>query len=141
MAWLDIKYSCGHTARTEFAGPWKERDRKRQWLEEYGLCPNCYKESLEIIRKEKLSQVQVQFPELVGSEKQMAWANKIREDRLIKLLDWIEDKGGLKRLKEESGIESLQEVIDKVLEVNNRYSWIITETSAKTIIEKYQHMF
>lgn len=140
MAWLDVKYSCGHTARTEFVGPWKERDKKREWLEEYGLCPQCYKESVEMVRKEKLSQVQVEFPELVGSEKQVAWANKIREDRLIGLLDWIEAKGGLERLKKESGIESLQEVIDKVLEVNKSYSWLVTETSAKTIIEKYQHI-
>ena len=139
MAWLDIKYSCGHTARTEFAGPWKEREKKREWLEEYGLCPKCYKESMEMVRKENLSQVQLEFPELVGSEKQVAWANKIRENRLIKLLDQIEGMG-LDKAKEETGANNIQEVINKVLEVNKSYSWIVTETSAKTIIEKYQHI-
>lgn len=139
MAWLDVKYSCGHTARTEFAGPWKERDKKREWLEEYGLCPKCYKESMEMVRKEKLSQVQVEFPELVGSEKQVAWANKIRENRLIKLLDKIE-KIGLDKAKAEIGASSIQEIVDVVLESNDGYGWIVTETSAKTIIEKYQHI-
>ena len=139
MAWLDVKYSCGHTARTEFVGQWKERDKKREWLEEYGLCPKCYKESMEMVRKEKLSQVQVEFPELIGSEKQVAWANKIRENRLIKLLNKIEEIGSDKA-KEETGASNIQEIVDVVLESNDGYGWIATETSAKTIIEKYQHI-
>lgn len=39
----DITYSCGHKGTIELFGKYKDRDRKIEWLEYKGLCPECYK--------------------------------------------------------------------------------------------------
>lgn len=46
MAWENFTYSCGHEAREQFYGKMSERERKIEWLESVGLCPECYKKKM-----------------------------------------------------------------------------------------------
>lgn len=46
MAKYTVNYSCGHKGVLELFGPHKDRYSKIDWLEEKGLCPDCYKASI-----------------------------------------------------------------------------------------------
>lgn len=96
MAWYYGTFACGHEGRVNIIGPQKDRE----WKKERAFSHSCYecrqKEREERIQKEneesaKLSK-EYEFPELTGSEKQVAWANTIRmnlfkdADKLLKEL-------------------------------------------------------
>lgn len=53
------------------------------WYEENGLCPECCKKKITAEAEE------MGLPELTGSEKQIAWANTIREN-LESFYGWLE---------------------------------------------------
>lgn len=86
MAWNEINYSCGHTDRIQMYGPTRDRESKKEWMER-GVCPDCYRKQKEEERA-KASQVAAEqakssgLPALVGSEKQIAWAETIRKNAL-----------------------------------------------------------
>lgn len=75
MAKYNITHSCGHTQEHQIYGTNRhgERDRKVEWLEN-NLCGECYKAEMTAWATESNKQ----WPELVGSEKQIAWAMRIR---------------------------------------------------------------
>lgn len=75
----------------------------------------------------------IEFPELTGSEKQIAWAKDIR---LMKLQD-IEraiEGAGLETALSQFKVETAQEIIDFVM-AGEKYSWLKTTTSAHSVIE------
>lgn len=86
MAWNEINYSCGHTDRIQMYGPTRNRESKKKWMER-GICTECYRKQKEEERA-KASRVAAEqakssgLPELVGSEKQIAWAETIRKNAL-----------------------------------------------------------
>lgn len=47
MAKYDVNYSCGHFGRIQLFGKYEERERKIRWFEQYGVCPDCYREQKE----------------------------------------------------------------------------------------------
>lgn len=46
MAKYDVTYSCGHEGTVELFGKEKDRQRKIEWYESTGLCPECYKKEM-----------------------------------------------------------------------------------------------
>lgn len=79
----NIKFSCGHTAEIQLFGKFEEREKKIKYYEEEGICPECYKALKEKEKKEEDEKMQFEakdigLPDLQGTEKQIAWANKIR---------------------------------------------------------------
>lgn len=74
MAKYDVTYACGHTETVELFGKTSERERKIEWMEGNCLCPSCYKE------KQQKEAEAFDLPELTGTPKQVAWAEKIREE-------------------------------------------------------------
>lgn len=86
MAWYDGTYICGHEGRISITGPSKDRDRKAEWRFS-GLCPECYKKQLKKEKEEKNCEaakksMEMELPELSGTEKQVAWAITIRLKRI-----------------------------------------------------------
>jgi hypothetical protein len=97
MAKYDVEYSCGHSGEVVLFGPGKERERKLEWYHNSASCPDCYqKEKDEAKRIQNAeaakSNTEMSLPKLTGSEKQIAWANTIRIDR-IKRIDELINKG------------------------------------------------
>lgn len=43
MAKQTITYSCGHEGVESLFGPYKQRERRIEWLQSHGLCPECRK--------------------------------------------------------------------------------------------------
>jgi len=112
MAWYYGTYKCGHEGRTNIVGPTKNRD----WISEKrfsGLCPECYeKERLEKIEKENAQAAEkassYELPELIGTEKQVLWANTLRVKMIDKLTDMIEHSKNVENMKDAQLIEDVQ---------------------------------
>ena len=86
MAWYYGTFSCGHEGRVGIIGPMKDRQWKADRKFE-GLCEECYKAKLEKDREEANKKAleaakEMELPELIGTEKQIAWANTLRNKRL-----------------------------------------------------------
>lgn len=90
MAKVSIEHACGHTESHQLYGPGRDRERKAAWLETT-LCYACYKEQQQLEREQASAAAAEQavdagLPELTGTEKQVAWAERIRAD-------WISQNG------------------------------------------------
>ena len=79
MAKYNVTYKCGHEGRVELFGKMSARDwRLEQMAGE--LCPECQKKESERATAE--FEEENGLPLLSGSEKQVAWARKLRYDFL-----------------------------------------------------------
>ena len=78
MAWYNGTHSCGHQGRVNVVGKSSEREwRINRYFE--GLCEECKaKERAEKNKAAKEKSEEYDFPELIGSEKQVDWANTLR---------------------------------------------------------------
>lgn len=95
MAWYYGTFSCGHEGRVNIVGPVKDRQWKADRKFE-GMCENCYEKFLQEQRDRANAEAaekakEMELPELQGTEKQIAWANTIRQ-RFIELFDKIDEK-------------------------------------------------
>ena len=84
MAHYDVGHSCGHTVEVELFGKVSHRYEKIEWMERQ-LCPDCYREMKAKEREQENERAaelakSLGFSELEGSEKQVAWANTIRQE-------------------------------------------------------------
>ena len=82
--------------------------------------------------------VEIEMKQLTGSEKQIAWAEQIRLERLENVIEQIEEMG-IEGFKKAGKLNTAQEVFDKVLENNRKYVWFMKETDAHKIIEAHEN--
>lgn len=138
MAWYYGTFSCGCEGRVNIIGPSKDRDWKKQraFSKE---CDKCYREKLEKAReldnKRALELAkEMELPKLEGTEKQVAWANTIRQSLIDKVASFI-GKGDLGSFDNEAkqrikDINNMSVVLDYVIDkkvsaefwINNRES-------------------
>ena len=137
----DITYSCGHKGTVYICGKSDRRERKLKYFQEYVLCPECYKKEKETEFLEKKSKYSA-LPELTGTPKQIAWAEKIR----IKAIDRFKLDEFAQSSKK---ITALNEKIEKAklspnaetsygkwwIKDNSQKLRILTDPSAKYFIE------
>lgn len=138
MAHYTVKFSCGHEADIQLFGNTASRERKIRYYEESGLCPACYKKQLEESKRELASNTakmadDLGLPKLNGSEKQIAWADKIRvslisdADEAIDGARWATGRGWCDEEKHQR--------CEKVIEFATAFSEAVgSETSASVII-------
>lgn len=122
MAWYTGTYSCGHEGKINVFGALKDRQRKINWTFS-GLCPECYKEKLaneksEINAKAIKTAKEWELPELIGTQKQVAWANTLRLE-LIKKFDDIDAE---ELNPEKITYDELMKVKDYILETKTKAS-------------------
>lgn len=84
MARYTINHACGHTQDVQFVGKITERERRIAYMEQED-CPECRAAATNN------AAAAAGLPELIGSDKQIAWANKIRQDYLKELAEYIAD--------------------------------------------------
>lgn len=95
MAKYDVTFSCGHTDTVVLFGKVKDRERKIEWYESSCLCPECYEAEKqrkfdEANAKATAEAKEYGLPELTGSEKQVAWANTLRQKWIAETEKWID---------------------------------------------------
>ena len=94
MAKYTIERACGHTEVVQICGPTKDRDRKAEW-EASRKCYGGFKADQAAARQAESAKAAEQsltngFAPLVGSEKQVAWAETIRARMLEGVAPLIE---------------------------------------------------
>ena len=138
MSWYYGTFSCGHEGRVNITGPTKNR----QWIADRKfeeLCKECYEKKLEADRQKANEEAEEKAKEmelvgLTGTEKQVAWANTLRQKLIDKVENFVNNDDEKeywsfwqKKYKEfkEVEIENLLEVLNYIL---------INETTAKFYI-------
>ena len=82
----EVKMSCGHVETVELFGKTADRERKIAWLEKNGICEECKKAEREAAdRAAAESAKENGWVELKGSEKQIAWAESIRAEKMAEM--------------------------------------------------------
>lgn len=82
----EVKMSCGHVETVELFGKTADRERKIAWLEKNGICEECKKAEREAAdRAAAESAKENGWAELKGSEKQIAWAESIRAEKMAEM--------------------------------------------------------
>ncbi len=97
MAKYDIEFSCGHAETRDLIGKVKDRERKIEYFESHGLCSECWeaekkRQFEEQNQKAAEEAKEYGLPELTGSEKQVAWANILRQKWIEKAEKHIENE-------------------------------------------------
>lgn len=75
MAKYTITYACGHTAEIQLYGKYDERERKIAYYKTID-CPECQANNIANKAASK------GYAELLGSDKQVRWANAIRDAKI-----------------------------------------------------------
>ena len=86
MAKYTITHTCGHTEEIQLFGKMEDRERKIKWLESQE-CDGCRKAKANA--EAAAAKEARGLADLEGSEKQIAWANTIRE-RAYKCFDGLQ---------------------------------------------------
>ena len=142
MAHYTVKFACGHTAEIQLFGKESERQIKIKYFEENGMCPSCYKKQQEEAKKAAEAQAAAEagemgLPELAGSEKQVAWATKIRNG-LMESISKMQDAAFkiIENAKETGKHQDDLPRVEKAIEFLNACEKVAgTETSAAAFID------
>ena len=136
MAWQTVDCSkCKNSYSVQMYGPHKTRDWKvANWN---GICDNCKEAAKAVLVEQNKSGA---LPELTGSDKQIAWAMKIRQE----FIDWgesvskpeiediIEDCEYYHRIVADMGL--VQAAMAFVLDKHSAHWWIESRNSINSII-------
>jgi hypothetical protein len=85
MAKYEITYRCGHTGIEQRYGKLADRESYMEWATTNKDCPDCYAKNREAERQTERQQAVIAnqgLIALIGSEKQIAWAETIRASML-----------------------------------------------------------
>jgi hypothetical protein len=80
MSKYAITHACGHTVTHNICGKVSERDALVDWKSRHD-CPECYAKEMKAERAAEQAaalKASEELPALTGTEKQVAWASKIR---------------------------------------------------------------
>lgn len=147
--------TCGATFyKSTVKSSRSQADRWEEWaIGYYDECPNCYHERIEMEREkeEKLaSEVadEMELAELKGSDKQVAWALRIRKafiedmekefEQLTKILEKKKAKGSSSLERAEESYNEITRTYDFILSNKDSASWWIDRRndSARSIINQ-----
>jgi hypothetical protein len=140
MAKVTVNFSCGHSEVQQFYGKHAERVSRLEWLER-GVCRECFR--VEQIKKRAGESTAAAeqaknngLPPLVGSEKQIAWAETIRKNALISESNTVISRGKYEeeyaKLSSEEQKNKAVRIFESMVRARNRLE---TETSSKWWID------
>lgn len=138
MAKYTVKFACGHEEVINLYGSQAERERKIAYYQELGKCSECYKAEKKAEKETEASKIE-DMPELQGTEKQVSWANDIRNKMAAEVVEYIESKVKTDVKTFSSSFAALNEeqkaFVIRKSEAVAKYATLMTETSAKYYIE------
>jgi len=134
MAWYDGTFRCGHKGRVNVIGPAKNR---QYWidLKFSGLCPECEanrkgEEYASAFERAQASAARHGYPNILGSEKQVEWATRIREEIMAPAFARAE------RIEAKAKVNPTERSAADVQRINSTLKWIVNaHTDASFWIE------
>lgn len=153
MAKYDVTYSCGHSATVELFGKNADRESKLKWMAEKGLCPECYKAFLRQEDKEAaeevLSESKLTLPALTGTEKQIAYAEELRNRYIRDSVYYISVYARIKRIVDKNPDKVARAFASCGYDFEKAYTnyqekiklteLVFTETDAAKVINAMKH--
>ncbi|MDD5486725.1 MAG: hypothetical protein PHW65_04145 [Dehalococcoidales bacterium] len=124
MAKYEVERACGHTETVVLFG--KTRDREwRLAREAEKLCYECWQKQLKEEREKENQEAaeaakEMNLPELTGTEKQIAWAETIRQKMLADIDEFIFRNVN----KEQRNAPKLREAIEHIKSKTEARWWI-----------------
>lgn len=85
---IEITYNCGHTGMVELRGSAKKQASTREWLMNRCECPDCKTLVAEADADRR------HLPKLYGSEKQIRWALRIRQEKMVWIGEYVKEIAG-----------------------------------------------
>lgn len=136
MAKYNCIYKCGHSETVQLFGKMDSRNEYLAWAAENKLCPDCYRAEIENrnARRNILSAQRAEvegLPALTGSDKQIAWANTIRDGALERWRDHSAPSADQIRAKFPSLTDAEHAEIQSFVAAISQ-QWITDIISAKT---------
>lgn len=132
MAKYNVTYKCGHEDRVELFGKMSVREwRLEQMAGE--LCPECQRKAeMERLKKQEEEDG---LPALTGSEKQIAWAMKLRDDALkhLRITSYNADVKIQQLQKQNDDVSGLQLIKEYV---NTTMMYMSEQTDSKFFIDR-----
>lgn len=150
MAYYEGTFSCGHDGCVNIIGSSKDRLWKKERAFS-GLCSECYKKKLQEERdlenqKAAERSIEMELPNLTGSEKQVSWANTLRlntinvyEEIQAEYESRVEKAKAYLEKKEKEGNPSRHTLDEIKLVVNNKSMEKII-TSREELADAMDHM-
>lgn len=130
----DIVYKCGHMGTVELFGKNAERERKLQWYRTQAVCPDCYAAEKRATLNDIASEYNL--PELIGSDKQIAWAEKIRTDYIAQKEKQAAENEKMYAQAIAANVPNASELIEKSKSIfNNFCAEFFAETRASKWID------
>lgn len=125
MAKYTVTRSCGHEETVALVGKTKDREWRLERVEPYKLCYECYQEDLQRKREEANKEAAEaakdnNFPALTGTEKQIPWAETIRQ-RIMADIDALVYTGPKLKGRNELAI---QEAYQSIRNKTSAHWWI-----------------
>lgn len=120
MAKYQITHACGHTVTHNIVGTnvRGEREQRAEWLAARP-CQDCHRKQ----QQERAAEANKGLPALVGTEKQIAWAEQIRAKAASSLLP-IREMIDARRDLEPTQANVIITVIDNALAQTDSRYWI-----------------
>ena len=133
MAKYTVTPTCGHEYQVTLYGPHKEREKHLERASK-ALCGDCFRQiGQEEAREQALEN---NLPDLVGTEKQIQWAMKIRNEELASADGyWTELETKWSKFPEEAKLEQKEDFKNAKIFFENAMVWLRGQASAKFWID------
>ena len=129
----EVTYKCGHTGTVELFGKESDREYRLSRMAEED-CPDCQKAAVHAMCAEQAERYGL--PDLVGSPKQIAWAEEIRAEFIAKKEEQSERNEQVYARALAANIPNAQEQIDKMRALFDGFcAEFFAETSARKWID------
>lgn len=117
MAKYTVTQACGHDEVVALVGPISQREWRLENVEPQKLCSECYHAELARRREEENREAaeaakEMSLPALTGTEKQIAWAETVRQQLLGALDEFVYTRSRLDA-KDPKVMEALEQIRSK----------------------------
>lgn len=126
MATFHGTYSCGHDGSVSYYGPAKQN----QWRADRdfaGLCPDCEERQLAdavAAIREKYAKGDQELPMLVGSDEQILWGEKKREELIPEMQSFLDDFAKRRRRPHPEDLGIFQKIFARMLKSDSAKLWL-----------------
>ena len=127
MAKYTVTRSCGHEETVQLIGKIKDREWRLEHVEASKMCYDCWQADLaqqrEAENKEAAEAAQeMSLPALTGSEKQIAWAETVRQQMIASIDEYIYRDGSAFLRRENEA--QLREAAEQIKQRTSARWWI-----------------